>query len=99
VLFGTDAGFLPGYDPTDEYVQMSQAELTWSEILASLTTNPAARFGEKLTRGSIARGLDADLVVLASDPATDVRAFADVTQVIRGGKVIFNPPRAKQPPQ
>jgi len=89
VLFGTDAGFLPDYDPTDEFIQMMRAGLTWREILASLTTTPAARFGEASKRGRVASGLDADLVVLAHDPAADVGAFADVVEVIREGRTIF----------
>jgi len=89
VLFGTDVGFLRDYDPTDEFVQMAQAGLTWRQILASLTTNPAARFGEASRRGRVALGLDADLVVLNRDPTTDVRAFAEVVYVVRGGRIIF----------
>jgi imidazolonepropionase-like amidohydrolase len=89
VLFGTDVGFLTDYDPTDEFIQLARAGLTWQQILASLTTNPAARFGEASKRGRVATGLDADLVVIGHDPATDVRALADVIDVIRGGRVIF----------
>jgi len=89
ILFGTDVGYLPDYDPTDEFVQMAQAGLTWRQILASLTTNPAARFGEASRRGRVALGLDADLVVLNRDPTTDVRAFAEVVYVVRGGRIIF----------
>ncbi len=88
-LFGTDVGYLTDYDPTDEYVQMARAGLTWREILASLTTSPAARFGEASKRGRVARGLDADLVVLGRDPSQDVRAFADVSDVVRSGRIIF----------
>jgi imidazolonepropionase-like amidohydrolase len=89
VLFGTDVGFLSDYDPTDELVQMDRAALTWRQILAALTTNPAARFGEARKRGRVAAGLDADIVVLGHDPGNDVRAFADVTDVVRGGRIIF----------
>ena len=89
VLFGTDVGFLPDHDPTDEFIQMMRVGLTWREILASLTTTPAARFGEASKRGRVASGLDADLLVLAHDPAADVRAFADVVEVIREGRTIF----------
>jgi imidazolonepropionase-like amidohydrolase len=89
VLFGTDVGFLSDYDPTDEFIQMARAGLSWRQILASLTTSPAARFGEASRRGRVATGLDADLVVLGHDPATDVRAFADVIYVARGGRMIF----------
>src|SRR5262249_20742720 len=89
ILFGTDVGYLPDYDPTDEYVQMARAGLTWRQILASLTTNPAARFGEASTRGRIAEGMEADLVILSGDPSADVRAFANVAAVVRGGRIIY----------
>ncbi len=89
ILFGTDVGYLTDYDPTEEYVLMSGAELDWRQILESLTVAPAERFGEKARRGRIAPGLDADLVVLASDPSADVRAFADVRYTLRGGRIVY----------
>jgi imidazolonepropionase-like amidohydrolase len=88
VLFGTDVGYHQIYDPTREYDLLARAGLTWREILASLTTAPAARFGESSRRGRIAPGMEADLVLLARDPATDVRAFADVRRTIRSGRVL-----------
>lgn len=93
ILFGTDVGYLPDYDPTTEYVLLQSAGLGWREILAALTTNPAARFGEAARRGRIAPGLDADLVVLGSDPVRDVRAWTDVKTVLRAGRVIYAAPR------
>ena len=33
--------------------------------------------------------MDADLVVLGSDPSNDVRAFVDVVEVVRGGLFIY----------
>jgi imidazolonepropionase-like amidohydrolase len=89
ILFGTDVGYLTDYDPSDELDAMARAGLSWQEILASLTTNPAARFGESARRGRIVKGLDGDLVVLGSDPASAVRAFADVRHTIRAGRVIY----------
>ena len=88
ILFGTDVGFLTDYDPTEEYVLMSRAGLGPMDILASLTTAPATRFGEAAQRGRIAKGMDADLVVLNADPAADSRAFANVHATIRKGVVI-----------
>ena len=89
IVFGTDGGYSPEYDPTDEYVQMARAGLTWRQILASLTTSPAMRFGENSSRGRIVKGMEADLIVLSGDPSADVRAFANVTAVIRGGRIIY----------
>ena len=89
LLFGTDVGYLTDYDPTREYELMARGGLTWGDILASLTANPAARFGETPRRGRIAAGMDADLVVLGRDPAADARAFADVRRTIRSGHQLY----------
>jgi hypothetical protein len=44
VLFGTDAGYMTVLDPTEEYVRLAEAGLTPMQILAALTTAPAARW-------------------------------------------------------
>ena len=75
ILFGTDVGYMADYDPTEEYRLMARA-LTPMEILASLTTSPAARWKEDKAHGRVAEGLDADLVVLDADPAADAANFA-----------------------
>ena len=67
---------------------MGEVGLGWRDTLAALTTNPAIRFGESRQRGQIAKGMDADVVVLRTDPAKDIRAFADVRYSIREGKII-----------
>jgi imidazolonepropionase-like amidohydrolase len=89
VLFGTDVGYMSELDPTDEYVAMAHAGLTPPQILASLTTAPAARWRADGTRGRIRPGFDADLVVLSGDPLTDVRRFGDVKCTIRAGRALF----------
>ena len=89
ILFGTDVGYMHEVDPTDEYVLMSKAGLSAMDILASLTTAPAERWKESQKRGRVAPGLDADLVVLEADPADDVRNFAKVRCVFRGGELIY----------
>lgn len=92
ILFGTDVGYLPDFDPAAEYDFMATAGLSWREILASLTTSPASRFGEDATRGRVAVGMAADFVVLGSDPVRTVRAFTDVRMTLRGGRVIYQRP-------
>ena len=89
IMFGTDVGFLTDYDPTDEYVLMHGAGLDWRRILASLTVVPARRFGEATRRGRVAPGMDAELVVLKSDPSTNVKAFAQVRYTVRGGRLVY----------
>jgi imidazolonepropionase-like amidohydrolase len=88
VLFGTDIGAIE-YDPIEEYTLMSRAGLGFRRILASLTTAPATQFGDAGRLGSIAAGLEADLVVLKSDPSRHVTGFADVAYTVQGGKVIY----------
>lgn len=89
VLFGTDAGYAEVYDTRDELRLMHAAGLDWRQLLASLTTTPAARFGQAARKGRIAEGMDADLVILARDPAADVEAFADVRYTLIGGRVVY----------
>ena len=89
VLFGTDVGYMTDYDPTDEYVYMQKAGLTYAAILASLTTAPAARFGVASRYGQLAVGFDADVVVLDGDPAQDIRALGRVRATLRAGKIIY----------
>ncbi|NJN40620.1 MAG: amidohydrolase family protein [Gammaproteobacteria bacterium] len=75
--FGTDVGYMEDYGPTEEYRQMARA-LTPMQILASLTTAPAARWLEDASRGRVEAGQQADLVVLDADPAEDATRFASV---------------------
>jgi imidazolonepropionase-like amidohydrolase len=93
VLYGTDLGWVTSYDPTGEYVLMAKAGMTFPQILASLTTAPAARFGASNQLGRIVSGLAADLTILRTDPAKDIRALAAVDYTIRDGKVIYRSPR------
>jgi imidazolonepropionase-like amidohydrolase len=89
ILFGTDVGFLTDYDPTEEYVLMSRAGLSFTQILEALTTAPAKRFGLSKKTGRIAPGMDADIVLLGSDPAIDIKAFSNVRYTLRSGKIIY----------
>jgi len=96
VLFGTDAGYMSDLDPTMEYVLLGRAGLSSMDILASLTTRPAARWKDE-ERGRIAKGFVADLVVLEADPAKDVKNFARVRCTVAGGKVVFDGQVASAP--
>jgi len=89
VLFGTDVDYMTDTDPTQEYELMGQAGMSAMQILASLTTAPAARWNESARRGRIAPGMAADIVVLDGDPAEDVKRFAAVKCVVRGGRVVY----------
>jgi imidazolonepropionase-like amidohydrolase len=88
VLFGTDLGAVD-YDPTEEYTLMAEAGMSFRQILGSLTTAPAERFGEAEQLGQIAPGLQADLVILKDDPSRNIRALTTVQYTLRHGKIIY----------
>ncbi len=88
VLFGTDVGAVE-YDPSEEYAWMAEAGMSFRQILASLTTAPAERFGESKQLGRVAAGFQADLVVLKDDPSKNIRALTAVQYTLRAGKIIY----------
>ena len=92
VLFGTDVGYMTDWDPTEEYRLLARAGLSPMQILAALTTTPAARWNESDRRGQVKVGMEADLVVLDADPASDPAAFAKVRCAFRAGKLIYARP-------
>ena len=93
VLFGTDVGYMTDYDPSDEYVYMQQAGLSYLRILAALTTAPAERFGVAARTGRLSPGLDGDVTVVEGDPGRDIRALGQVRYTLRGGRVLYDKTR------
>lgn len=89
ILFGTDVGYVTDFDPTDEYLLMQQAGLSFAQILASLTTAPAQRFGMADRTGKLEVGMNADLVVFDEDPGSDITVFAEPRVVVRRGQIVF----------
>jgi imidazolonepropionase-like amidohydrolase len=89
ILFGTDLGYITDYDPTEEYQQMKRASMRFQDILASLTTAPAERFGMSGRTGRVALGMEADIVLLAGDPTTNIEALSRVRYTLRKGKIIY----------
>jgi imidazolonepropionase-like amidohydrolase len=89
IVFGTDLGFITDYEPTEEYLLMSRAGMNFRQILASLTTNPAERFGFSNRTGRIANHMDADIVVIAGDPEIDIKALSNVKYTLRQGRITY----------
>jgi len=93
ILFGTDVGYLTDYPLlTREFELLARAGLTFDQILAALTTAPAARFEFAQTTGRVALGQDADLVVLNGDPTRDIKAFSRVALTLRSGNTVYRAP-------
>ncbi len=89
IVFGTDLGFITDYDPTEEYLLMARAGMNFRHILASLTTNPAERFGVSNRTGRIAPNMDADIVIIVGDPEGDIKALSNVKYTLRKGRIIY----------
>ena len=90
LLFGTDVGYMTDYTTTDEFTALAQSGLSADDILRTLTTAPAERFGVTSTTGTLEVGKAADLVVLDRDPMDDVRNFAAVRATIRNGRILWS---------
>ncbi len=89
ILFGTDVGYMPDYSPEKEYLFLQSAGLNYLDILESLTTSPAKKFGVAETTGMVRKGMRADFVILNADPREDVINFTSVKATIKDGRFIY----------
>ena len=88
---GTDVGnswMTPGHVYHYELELYQRAGIPPIEILKAATQNGAIALGLEDELGTIAVGKRADLVVLSSDPAQDIRATRDIEAVFLGGRRI-----------
>jgi len=90
LLFGTDVGYITDYSTQDEYKLLAGSGLDFRQILTMLTTAPAKQFGLTTRTGQIAPGMDADIVLLDGDPATDILSFDKVIYTLCQGKIIYH---------
>ncbi len=91
LVYGTDTGFLPDYDQSEEFRQLMQAGFDFRDVLAMLTTAPTELFHLSQREGKVIRGMRGDLTILSEDPASGhPEAFTSVAYTIRGGKVIWH---------
>jgi imidazolonepropionase-like amidohydrolase len=77
------------YDTGEEFDLLARAGLTPRQILASLTTAPAERFGASKDLGRIATGMLADLTILRGEITAAASAFSRVAYTVRDGRVIY----------
>ncbi len=91
MLLGSDAPQLfnvPGFSIHHETQGMLGAGMTPKEIIASGTINPAKYFGMEDTFGKIKEGLDADLILLDSNPLENISALKEISGVMLRGRWI-----------
>jgi imidazolonepropionase-like amidohydrolase len=89
VLFGTDVGYMQDYDTSEELALMGKAGMDHRQILASLTSAPAQRFGDAKRLGKLTKGFLGDVVVMRGNPADSVEAFSAIAYTVRDGRVIY----------
>jgi imidazolonepropionase-like amidohydrolase len=85
LLFGTDVGYLRDHDPRGELAALHACGLGVDDVLAMLTTHPAAAFGTGT--GTLAIGQPGDLVLL--DKLATVSDLAKVRATVRAGQVTW----------
>ena len=91
LLLGSDAPQIlnvPGFSIHRELELMVEAGLTRAEALAAGTVNPARYFGMEDRFGKIAAGLDADLVLVESNPLEDLSTLRRPIGVMVRGRWI-----------
>ncbi|MCO8275489.1 amidohydrolase family protein [Actinoplanes sp. TRM 88003] len=92
MVVGSDAGIAPfkphGVLPYAAGQLVHQLGFTPAEALTAITARAAEACGLASHKGSVRRGLDADLVVVDGDPLTDPAALLDLRAVFRGGKLV-----------
>jgi imidazolonepropionase-like amidohydrolase len=89
LLAGTDptgsGGVVPGYADQRQIELLVEAGFTPVEALRVATLNGAAYLGRDARIGSIARGKQADLVVVLGDPSRMIGDVRRVETVFRNG--------------
>ena len=99
ILSGSGAGLLAGTDTGDPYVVpgfalhnelelLVKAGLTPLEALNSATIAPARYFERESVRGTVHRGMAADLILLDADPLADIRNTRRIAAVIYNGRLL-----------
>jgi imidazolonepropionase-like amidohydrolase len=86
---GTDAGVSPGkpHDvlPYALRALVEQIGMTPLQALQAATTTAASAIGLRESKGQIATGADADVLVVRGDPVADIGSITNVQAVFRAG--------------
>jgi len=90
IATGTDAGnplTLHGPAIYAEMESMQKAGMTPMQIIASSTAVAASAMRRETEFGTVEKGKDADLVIVAADPSLDIANVRKIRYVVRGGVV------------
>ncbi len=96
VIFGTDAvAGAHGRNADELTCRATQGGVPLDALLQSVTSQAAASLGLAREIGTLAPGMQADLVALAGDPRATVAAYGQVRFVMKGG-VVFKDASSRQ---
>jgi len=90
IAMGTDAGnplTLHGASVYAEMEAMQAAGMTPMEVLVASTRGGALAMHRLEAFGTVEKGKQADLLVVAADPARDIKNLRQIRYVIKGGVV------------
>jgi imidazolonepropionase-like amidohydrolase len=88
ICFGTDAGVSKHGRNADEFEWMVKSGMTPAQAIKAATVNNAELLGLSSEIGTVEPGKSADLIAVAGDPLTDVRALKTIAFVMARGEVI-----------
>jgi len=88
MVFGSDAGVYPHGQNGRQFAKMVEWGMTPLQAIQAATISAAKALGREDDVGAIAVGRYADLIAVAGNPLTDVRALETVDTVIKGGVVV-----------
>jgi imidazolonepropionase-like amidohydrolase len=90
-MAGTDTApgiyVIPGFSLHDELADFVEAGFTPLEALQTATSNPAKFLRIEASSGSVESGKNADLVLLAANPLTDIRNTRKINFVMAHGRL------------
>ncbi len=90
IMAGTDTPIFfltPGFSLHEELALLVQAGMTPMQVLQAATLRPAEYFGLQDELGTVAAGMQADLVLLAANPLDDIRNTQRIAAVMSAGRL------------
>jgi imidazolonepropionase-like amidohydrolase len=92
IVFGSDMSDRPGQNVEETIVRVRDGGQEAMAAIVAMTSLSAESLRMQDRIGTIAPGMDADIVGVAGDPLSDITALRHVVFVMRGGKVYKNEP-------
>ncbi|HYX53919.1 MAG TPA: amidohydrolase family protein [Candidatus Limnocylindrales bacterium] len=94
IVFGTDAVAGAHGRNAEEFIYRVQAGQDPMDALVAAQSRAAESLGMQTQIGSIAPGMQADIIAIDGDPLKDITAVRRVVFVMKGGKLYKNEPSA-----